>query len=61
MRINLPSGCALALVFCVVPARAAELRDAEFARPAGVPLTLDAWIPDSREPQGAVILVHGGG
>jgi alpha-L-fucosidase 2 len=40
---------------------AGELKDVEFARPAGVPLTLDAWIPQASGPQPAVILVHGGG
>jgi acetyl esterase len=40
---------------------AAELRDVEFARPAGVPLTFDANIPHSDSPQPVVILVHGGG
>ena len=39
----------------------ATLTDVEFARPAGVPLRLDASIPDSLRPQPAVILVHGGG
>ena len=38
-----------------------DLRDVEFARPAGVVLTLDASIPRSATPQPAVILVHGGG
>jgi acetyl esterase len=41
--------------------QATELKDVEFARPAGVSLTLDAWIPPSAKPQPAVILVHGGG
>lgn len=38
-----------------------DLRDVEFARPAGYPLLLDAFIPPSTGPQPAVILVHGGG
>lgn len=38
-----------------------ELREVEFARPAGVALTLDAWRPGSRPLVAAVILVHGGG
>jgi acetyl esterase len=40
---------------------AGELRDVEFAKPHGLPLTLDANIPDSPKPQPVVILVHGGG
>jgi alpha-L-fucosidase 2 len=39
----------------------ATLTDVEFARPDGVPLRLDASIPDSPRPQPAVVLVHGGG
>jgi acetyl esterase len=50
----------LSLVLAVV-VPAVELKDVEFARPAGVSLTLDASIPDSNQPQRAVILVHGGG
>ena len=38
-----------------------ELKDVEFARPDGVSLTLDAWIPDGPALQPCVILVHGGG
>jgi alpha-L-fucosidase 2 len=45
----------------VLSAGAAELRDVEFARPAGAPLTLDAYWPEAAKPQPAVILVHGGG
>ena len=37
------------------------LTDLEFARPAGVPLHLDASIPEAAGAQPAVILVHGGG
>lgn len=41
---------------------AAEWKDVEFAKPAGVSLTLDAWTPDDAgRPVPAVILVHGGG
>ncbi|MBN9662894.1 MAG: alpha/beta hydrolase, partial [Acidobacteria bacterium] len=43
------------------PAAPTELKDVEFAKPAGVSLTLDAWIPASAKAQPAVILVHGGG
>ncbi len=42
-------------------AAAAELKDVEFARPAGVKLTLDAHIPTATKAQPAVLLVHGGG
>lgn len=46
----------------VAHSRGEELRNVEFARPAGVSLTLDAWLPDTGETvRGAVILVHGGG
>lgn len=39
-----------------------ELRkDIEFSRPEGMPLTLDAWIPEGAGPHAAVIIVHGGG
>ena len=40
---------------------AGEINDIEFARPGGVPLTLDASIPDGKGPFAAVIVVHGGG
>ena len=40
----------------------AETRnDIEFAKPGGVPLTLDASIPAGEGPFAAVIVVHGGG
>ena len=45
----------------VLSVSAAELRDIEFARPAGISLTLDANIPDSEVPQPIVLLIHGGG
>jgi alpha-L-fucosidase 2 len=48
-------------LLCLHPAPATELHDVEFARPAGVSLTLDANIPDAAAPQPAVLLVHGGG
>ncbi|MBE0658573.1 MAG: alpha/beta hydrolase [Bryobacteraceae bacterium] len=38
-----------------------EINDIEFARPGGIPLTLDASIPDGEGPFEAVIVVHGGG
>jgi acetyl esterase len=40
---------------------AGEINDIEFARPGGVPLTLDASIPGGEGPFAAVIVVHGGG
>lgn len=49
------------LVALAVSATAQEIHDLEFARPDGVPLTLDAEIPAGRAGQPAVILVHGGG
>jgi alpha-L-fucosidase 2 len=48
--------CALFTALAAEP-----VRDLEFARPGGVPLTLDAWTPSGRGPHPAVILVHGGG
>lgn len=44
-------------------ALAAETRlaDVEFACPAGVPLALDAYIPDGLGPHPAAIIIHGGG
>src|SRR5690349_20392488 len=35
-------------------------RDIEYGRPAGVPLAMDAAIPDAPHPCPAVIVVHGG-
>ncbi len=35
--------------------------DVEYSRPGGLPLTLDASIPDGQGPHPAVIIVHGGG
>jgi alpha-L-fucosidase 2 len=43
------------------PPQPTEIAGLEFAKPQGVSLTLDAWIPASPKPQMAVILVHGGG
>jgi len=40
---------------------ATERNDIQFANPGGVPLTLDASIPDGSGPFAAVIVVHGGG
>lgn len=36
-------------------------RNIEFARPAGIPLHLDAYLQRSQRPSAAVIFVHGGG
>jgi acetyl esterase len=36
-------------------------KDIEFAKPGGVSLTLDAWVPDGKGPFPTVIIVHGGG
>lgn len=55
------------LVFCALLsmasfALAADIRrDVEYSRPAGVPLTLDASIPEGAGPFPAAIVVHGGG
>jgi len=35
--------------------------DIEFAKPGGVSLTLDAFVPDGQGPFPTCILVHGGG
>lgn len=52
--------CFLGLI--AVLASAADLKkDVEFSRPGGVPLTLDASIPEGKGPHPAVIIVHGGG
>lgn len=49
------------LIISVLPL-AAELRtDIEFAKPGGVSLTLDAYVPEGKGPFPAVIIVHGGG
>ena len=50
--------CLLALTFTAW----ADLKtDIEFARPGGVSLTLDAFVPDGAGPFPTCILVHGGG
>lgn len=53
----------LALLFIAVlcPLAAEMRRNIEFAKPANVPLTLDAWVPEGRGLFPAVIIVHGGG
>lgn len=42
-------------------AAAGEKNDIEYARPGGVPLTLDSYVPEGKGPFPAVIVVHGGG
>jgi len=52
----------LIIALIAASAFAADLkRDIEFSRPGGLPLTLDASIPDGKGPHPAVIIVHGGG
>lgn len=52
----------LALAALLAPAlMAAGIQTVEFSRPNGVPLTLDASVPDGAGPFAAVIVVHGGG
>ena len=45
----------------VLTARAELRKDIEFAKPGGVSLTLDAYVPDGPGPFPGVLLVHGGG
>lgn len=53
---------ALAISLLSALPAAAELKtDIEFARPGGVALTLDAYVPEGKGPFPAVIIVHGGG
>jgi len=57
-----PLFCLLGLLFAVLQHAAAELKtDIEFAKPDGVSLTLDAFVPDGAGPFPTCILVHGGG
>lgn len=51
----------LLLVLIGLPVFAGETNDIEFARPGGVPLKLDAYVPEGKGPFPAVIIVHGGG
>ena len=59
MRLLASSFAALALA--AMPALAGEMSDIEFAKPGGVSLTLDAYVPDGKGPFPTVIIVHGGG
>jgi len=54
--------CLAALSLSLTVAARAELRkDIEFAKAAGVSLTLDAYVPNGAGPFPTVIIVHGGG
>lgn len=54
--------CVLALVLFSLQSARAELKtDIEFAKPSGVSLTLDAFVPEGAGPFPTCILVHGGG
>jgi len=49
------------LAFVILPlAFALEQNDVEYAKPNGVPLTLDLSVPDGPGPHPAAIIVHGG-
>ncbi|HEU5335188.1 MAG TPA: alpha/beta hydrolase, partial [Terriglobales bacterium] len=49
------------LLLFSLAAQARMLKDVVYSRPGGVPLTLDANIPDGPGPFPAAVLVHGGG
>jgi len=49
------------LLISVLPLAAELKTDIEFAKPGGVSLTLDAYVPEGKGPFAAVIIVHGGG
>lgn len=53
--------CYLLCLIAALAAAADLKKDIEFSRPGGMPLTLDASIPDGKGPHPAVIIVHGGG
>jgi acetyl esterase len=59
--MRLLASSALALFLATATAPAGEMLDIEFARPGGVSLTLDAYVPDGKGPFPTVIVVHGGG
>ncbi|HEU5337326.1 MAG TPA: alpha/beta hydrolase, partial [Terriglobales bacterium] len=48
-------------LFFSLVAQGRMLKDIVYSRPGGVPLTLDANIPDGAGPFPAAVLVHGGG
>lgn len=52
---------ALSVLFLTVTARAELRKDIEFAKPNGISLKLDAYVPDGAGPFPTVIIVHGGG
>ena len=53
----------LALLLCIcTSATFADLKkDIEFAKPNGISLKLDAYVPDGKGPFPTIIIVHGGG
>ncbi|MCC6363570.1 MAG: alpha/beta hydrolase [Bryobacterales bacterium] len=51
----------LSAALCAASLFGADFHDVEFAKPGGVPLTLDAHVPDGKGPFATVIIVHGGG
>ena len=53
--------CALFLVLTPSHGLAAEFHDVQYEKVDGVPLLLDAYVPDGQGPFPAAILVHGGG
>ncbi len=59
--MRLLANSAIAFVFAAGLASAGEMLDIEFAKPGGVSLTLDAYVPDGKGPFPTVIIVHGGG
>ncbi|MBL8178719.1 MAG: alpha/beta hydrolase [Bryobacterales bacterium] len=59
--MRLLANSAFALALCASFALGGEILDIEFAKPGGVSLTLDAYVPDGKGPFPTVIVVHGGG
>jgi alpha-L-fucosidase 2 len=51
----------LLLLLIATPSYGLEKNDIEFAKPGGVSLTLDAFVPEGKGPFPTVIIVHGGG
>src|SRR5207249_8784289 len=58
-RVNIMRSLLLLLLLALT-SRAELKTDIEFAKPGGVSLTLDAFVPDGDGPFPACILVHGG-